>query len=349
MRRPPPLRVARPPPGPLPGPISPAVQSAKQRQICNRLGVATRPPAASFPARLQAGRSRRLPPIPDAPTGTRALTRGACRRTPYRSGTGPPHGVERRYHPARVWQALTVGASCGYLLAAARHPDRYGHRRAFTAEASIAAIAQARQSQAPLRALRVRRHFHIPSAAAAATGTPARGPPAPRRKGQRQKALTIAGAAPPFPPARTAARIRASYRLPRHAPMRGTPAAALGRGFPPRTLPRGIGTIHRRCRHSEPRPADGQPRRTRSRQAFGYSARRGYAALSCPLPTGRPAAGGWPVSQARRAGRWPRYPAAGLALTRLCGNLSFVNGWPDSLHLIPTSGEDEVSKVRAAL
>ena len=26
-----------------------------------------------------------------------------------------------------------------------------------------------------------------------------------------------------------------------------------------------------------------------------------------------------------------------------------LNGWPDSLHLIPTSGEDEVSKVRAAL
>jgi len=42
-------------------------RSQRQLQLSDPLGVATRPPASSFRARLQARRSRRLPPIPDAP------------------------------------------------------------------------------------------------------------------------------------------------------------------------------------------------------------------------------------------------------------------------------------------
>ena len=75
-----------------------------------RAARATRTPACLPPARF----SRAYPPVAAAPlrvdgchtTRPRALTRGACMRTPYRPGTGLPHGVERRYHPARVWQAL---------------------------------------------------------------------------------------------------------------------------------------------------------------------------------------------------------------------------------------------------
>ena len=42
-------------------------QRRRQLQLADPLGVATRPPAPSFRARLQARRSRRLPPIPDTP------------------------------------------------------------------------------------------------------------------------------------------------------------------------------------------------------------------------------------------------------------------------------------------
>lgn len=41
--------------GPSPGPSLPAVQSAGYRTVKDYFGVATRPPAPSFPARLQAG------------------------------------------------------------------------------------------------------------------------------------------------------------------------------------------------------------------------------------------------------------------------------------------------------
>ena len=77
-----------------------------------RAARATRTPACLPPARF----SRAYPPVAAAPlrvngchtTRPRALTRGACMRTPYRPGTGLPHGVERRYHPAHVWQALSA-------------------------------------------------------------------------------------------------------------------------------------------------------------------------------------------------------------------------------------------------
>jgi hypothetical protein len=54
-----------------------------------------------------------------APCHGLALAARACARHSG-SGTGLPHGVERRYEPAHVWQALPGGASRLRLVAAAR-------------------------------------------------------------------------------------------------------------------------------------------------------------------------------------------------------------------------------------
>jgi hypothetical protein len=56
--------------------------SRRQLQLSDPLGVATRPPASSFRARIQARRSRRLPPIPDAPHG-HGLHASAAASQPY--------------------------------------------------------------------------------------------------------------------------------------------------------------------------------------------------------------------------------------------------------------------------
>ena len=68
-------------------------------------------------------------------TWPRANTRGACCARHTGSGTGLPRGVGRRYEPAHVWQPLPGGASRLRLVAAARHPARYGRRRSFAATA----------------------------------------------------------------------------------------------------------------------------------------------------------------------------------------------------------------------
>ena len=84
------------------------------------------------------------------------------------AGTGLPHGVERRYCPAHVWQALQGGAS----RYAWWQPPASGQLRSpplfFAAAAFVSASAPAAASQAPCVPDAHAAAFHIPSVAAAA-------------------------------------------------------------------------------------------------------------------------------------------------------------------------------------
>ena len=85
------------------------------------------------------------------------------------TGTGLPHGVERRYHPARVWQALSaepVGELQASALIRSGTVTGGSSRSGITAEGAPSAIltAQACSSAAVAPAA----VFQIPSVAAAA-------------------------------------------------------------------------------------------------------------------------------------------------------------------------------------
>ena len=98
-----------------------------------------------------------------------AHARGACCARHTGSGTGLPHGVERRYHPARVWQALSAEPVGELQASALIRPGTVtggSSRSGITAEGVPSAIltAQACSSAAVAPAA----VFQIPSVAAAA-------------------------------------------------------------------------------------------------------------------------------------------------------------------------------------
>ena len=142
---------------------------------------------------------------------------------------------------AHVWQPLPVGASRLRLVAAARHPDRYGRRRSFAAAASQRPAHRPASSQAPCVPVRSP-PFYVPSVAAAFN-------PAERLPHRRARA---AAAVPPgrglcawiHAPARTPAVIAAcrhtapaknQCKLPRQLSADG-----LARAFAPRRATSGL-------------------------------------------------------------------------------------------------------------
>ena len=157
----------------VPGTAHPAVSRAAR---------ATRTPVFLPPARF----SRAYPPVAAAPlrvdgchtTRPRALTRGACFARHTGSGTGLPHGVERRYHPARVWQALRALPVANALW----QPPASGPVRSpplLCRSGILSASAPDASSQAPCVPDALAASFHLPSVAAAAASrrAPATTPP----------------------------------------------------------------------------------------------------------------------------------------------------------------------------
>ena len=156
----------------VPGTAHPAVIRAAR---------ATRTPVCLPPARF----SRAYPPVAAAPlrvdgchtTLPRALTRGACFARHTGSGTGLPHGVERRYHPAHVWQALrALPVAYAWWQPPASGPVRSPPLACRSG--SLVGQRTGRRVASSLRAGCARRRSHIPSVAAAAASRRA---PATRR------------------------------------------------------------------------------------------------------------------------------------------------------------------------
>jgi len=146
-----------------------------------RAARATRTPVFLPPARF----SRAYPPVAAAPlrvdgchtTRTRTITRGACFARHTGSGTGLPHGVERRYHPARVWQALrALPVAYAWWQPPASGPVRSPPLLCRSGILSASAPAAASQAPCVPDALAV---SHLPSVAAAAASrrAPATTPP----------------------------------------------------------------------------------------------------------------------------------------------------------------------------
>jgi hypothetical protein len=145
-------------------------------RVCRSGIMSASATAAASQASLRAGRARRHFPIPSvaaaaasrrapAATLTRAHTRGACVRTPYRTASACRAGVTGRQAPAPARQPPPSGT-----VAAARLPQRH-----------LVGQRDGRRVAGSLRAGRARRHF-------------SRSQCGSRRQSCRAPAATLAGA-----------------------------------------------------------------------------------------------------------------------------------------------------------
>ena len=143
-------------------------QRTRRRQHSDPLGVATRPPASSFRARIQARRSRRLPPIPDAPHG-HGLAAPPLHSQPYSDGPRvSSHRAPGVQSPGLPGLVLPPGR--GSLPCVRRRTVAGG----LSAEASSRKACHTPSSLRELVAVslwQARRRFHIPGVAAPTAAT----------------------------------------------------------------------------------------------------------------------------------------------------------------------------------
>ena len=217
-------------------------QQNNEQQMNNHWGRVTHPPAPSFPARIQAGRSRRLPPIPDAPHGHGLTARRSFAAIPA-AAAAPSSQRNAEFASDRAQGFLLLrtrrrrvirsGTVAGGLSAAAS-------RRKALRKPKVASDRAA--SRFGFRS--ARRRFHVPSVAVAplrADGCHATG--RGRRQPVRRGAVFARGykpqpACPPscrLPPAATPRHDQQQCKLPRQVSAEG-----LARAFAPRRATSGL-------------------------------------------------------------------------------------------------------------
>ena len=216
-------------------------QQNNEQQMNNHWGRVTHPPAPSFPARIQAGRSRRLPPIPDAPHGHGLTARRSFAAIPA-AAAAPSSQRNAEFASDRAQ---------GFLLLRTR---RRRVIRSGTVAGGLSAAASRRKAlrkpkvasdrAASRFGFRSARRFHIPGVAAAplrADGCHATG--RGRRQPVRRGAVFARGykpqpACPPscrLPPAATPRHDQHQCKLPRQLSAEG-----LARAFAPRRATGGL-------------------------------------------------------------------------------------------------------------
>ncbi len=137
----------------------PAHRTPRRRLLAYRMRS---PPFSCPQCGSRAALRRRLPP-----TRSRARTRGACVRTPYRLRNRPAARRCGMIRPGALVAGLAGRCQSLALGGSRPHPERYGHRRSFAAAASCRPAHLYAASQAPSVPDALAAAFHVPSVAAA--------------------------------------------------------------------------------------------------------------------------------------------------------------------------------------